>query len=188
MTRKPVLVALVTVATLATLVAVLHANVIQGVFGKKLSIKDAKKYRLVWTSKDATIDPTTFLAVTNGASIFYTAEATPSRFGQAVMPAVGWVEKKGTLKYTDKAHVYGPITAVKVKAGALSVAAKDVFIPILNAPMATRIALQLNSGEQSFCALFPGLQGLIKKNDPTKGVFLSINAEANSGSCAQLID
>ena len=64
----------------------------------------------------------------------------------------------------------------------------QVFIPMLNAPLASRVAIQLNSVGARYCALFPGQQGLIKKNDPTLGVFLALHAEANSMPCSQLID
>ena len=153
------------------------------VSGKKLLIKDnanTSKRKAVWISKDAaftaTGDPTV-----NGATVaIVNPNLAHCRTDVWQLPAANWSNKNGKFKYKDKGLVNGPVKSAVLKAGLIKIVAKGsgIDFPLLhNGPQGSVGALVFVDVLRA-CALFPGAQGVLKKDDSAKGAFIAVKAEA----------
>jgi len=100
------------------------------------------------------------------------------------MPPLLWVPKKGgAFAYKDKALANGPILNATLKNGQIKINAKGPLMDygLLNfLGQASGIRATFTVGSTPVCALFPGTQGKVKKDDPVKGIYSASKAEAPS--------
>jgi len=190
--RKCLLTVWCAVLALGTTVA--RADVL--VAGKTLTIKDnvtPTKKKVLFLSKDPTFAVGSLDPTAQGASLtlssrgctcfgpnqtFCFPKETSSTW---LMPALGWVSKKGAFSYKDKLLANGPVLSASIKNGQIKISAKGSQIDygLLNFPgQAAGVRVQFVVGSTPVCALFPGAQGSVKKDDPAKGVYTAGNAEA----------
>jgi hypothetical protein len=197
--RKPMIRALFAFCLLAAGVAALWAGSLVDVpvTGKKLLIKDPakpEKRRAIYLSKDesfstAGIDPTV-----NGVRFMLLGQS-PSQFDEFPMPAGGWKEKKpGRFVYNDKDHVNGPVVAGILRNGIVKVVVSGSGMTFGirgvaggQGPITANLQI-VNDDVVNICTTFPGMDGEVKKNDGEKGLYLAVNAEAPTMSCAAIID
>ena len=197
--RTPMLRSLVACSLLVAGAAALWAgvNVDIPVSGRKLLIKDPakpEKRRAVYLSKDESFS-TAGMNPTAGGASFILISNSPGQFDQFPMPAAGWEEKKpGRFVYKDKDAVYGPVSAGVLKDGIVKVVVRGAGmtfaikgVPGGQGPITADLRT-VNGNVYNICTTFPGMDGEVKKNDPDKGLYLAVKAEAPSMSCAMIID
>jgi len=197
--RTPMLRALLAFCLLAAAAAALWAgtSVDVPVSGKKLLIKDPaklEKRRAVYLSKDESFS-TAGMDPTVGGARFMLVGSSPNQFDEFPMPATEWQEKKpGRFVYKDKDRVNGPVAAGVLKDGIVKVIVRgsDMTFAINGVaggqgPITANLQT-INGNIFNICTTFPGMQGEVKKNDPDKGLYLAVNAEAPTMSCSTIID
>lgn len=151
------------------------------VSGKKLAIKDnanTAKRKATYLSKDESfvvgaIDPTAsgatlqFLGATQDSSIFQ-------------MPAAGWVASGTKFKYADKNAANGPVIKAQLKDKNVKASLKGAQLdyPLIGTGPQGTIGVRFTVGATVICSVFPGSQGTTKKDDPIKGVYTAVKAEA----------
>jgi len=171
------------------------------VSGKALTIKDnvdpARK-KATFLSKDptfsaGTLDPTTggaFLTLSSRACHCYGPGGTdclPNESSASwYMPSFLWTGRNGAFTYKDKLLANGPVATATIKNGQIKVLAKGAqmdygLLNFLGQPSGIRAALVV--GTTPVCALFPGSTGVVKKDDPVKGFYSAVKAEAPA-ACA----
>ncbi len=105
------------------------------------------------------------------------------------MTASGWSRTKKGFRYADKTGANGPVTAATLARGKLAVMAKGAGLgyALLGAmpQQGIAVAVVFPGGSTAVCAAFPGAAGVLKKDNPVKGVFVAKNAEA-PGTCDAL--
>jgi hypothetical protein len=185
--KKPWLVALA-VASSLILAGVAHAQSDIFISGKKIVVKDnvdAAKRKVVVVSKDKTFNVTGLDPTVGGAFFYLVDPALGQQSSEFFMPASGWTNKNGKFIYTDKDLVNGPVKKAKLKNGLLKLVLKgdQIDFPVLGAPLGEVGGVMSVTDlfpVTRICFLFPGLQGTVKKDSPTKGIFKAIKSEAPS--------
>lgn len=170
-----------------------RADVLVG--GKTLTIKDTvdpAKRKATFLSKDpgfvvGALDPTmggAFLTLSSRACHCFGPDNTnclPTQSSSSwYMPAFQWTPRNGAFTYKDKLLANGPVVAATMKNGQIKVLAKGAQMDYgLRAFLgqASGIRATLTVGVTPVCALFPGLQGVVKKDDPVKGFYSALKAE-----------
>lgn len=152
--------------------------------GKKLLIKDnamSSKRKATWLVKDPAFVPSSVLT-TSGAN-FSLINPTNTDVCNATywtLPASGWTEKNGKFKYVDKTLANGPVKRATAKAGLVKITAKGsgIEFPLLHNGPQGSVAATFRFAGTLYCTLFPGAQGMLKKDDSAKGAFVAVKAEA----------
>ena len=153
------------------------------VAGKTLIVKDSlkpNKKSVVLVVKDPTFVVAPSDPSVSGAT--FQLVNPPELSGVWQMPAgANWKIKNGVFTYKDKDHVNGPINVATFKPGVIKVMAKG---PLVDYPLfgvlggQGTIGVRMSIGSRNVCADFPGALGRVKKDDPVKGVFAAVDAEA----------
>jgi hypothetical protein len=164
--------------------------------GKRIVVKDNTKpvkRSAVVISKDGNLNVTGLDPVVGGAT-FYLIDPFPGQTSSTFqLPASGWSSKNGKYTYVDKKLVNGPVKRAKLKNGFLKLVLKGSAIdfPVLGVAPLEQVGgvLELSTAFATvkICFLFPGSQGTVKKDSPTKGIFKAIDAEA-PGDCPAIIN
>lgn len=154
------------------------------VSGKKLLIKDnanTSKRKAVWLVKDPAYVPTS--PVASGAFVTIVNPVNTGDLCNSTswnLPASGWTEKNGKFKYVDKTLANGPVKRALLKAGLIKVVAKgsQIDFPLIQHGPQGSVGATLYINGHTACALYPGAQGILKKDDSAKGAFIAVKAEA----------
>jgi len=155
--------------------------------GKLLTIKDnadPTKNKATFLSKDPTTGGA-FLTLSSrachcfgpGNTSCFPTESSSSWY----MPAFQWTSRKGAFTYRDKLLANGPVLAATIKNGQVKILAKGAqmdygLLDFLGQSPGIRATVTI--GVEPLCALFPGTQGVVKQDDPTKGQYSAVKAEA----------
>lgn len=171
-------------------IALAGLNVSVPIAGKKLLIKDnadTSKRKAVWVSKDPNYVPTSPIAGGAFVRLVNPVNEDVCNFTQWALPAANWTEKNGKFKYVDKSLANGPVKRATLKAGLIKITAKGSAIqfPLIHNGPQGSVGATLFVGGSTSCALFPGEQGTLKKDDSAKGAFVAVKAEAPA-LCPQL--
>jgi hypothetical protein len=165
------------------------------VSGKKLLIRDnvdATKRKAVYLSRDPTFTTAGLDPLSAGAR-FFLLNTTVFQVDSFDLPAVGWTDRgNGQFRYKDKDMLYGPIINARIKNGLVKIVAKgdQMTYTLLDGPPSGQgtISAHLVLTGRFICSVFPGMEGVVKKDDSAKGVYRVVKAEAPSDSCAQILD
>jgi hypothetical protein len=155
--------------------------------GRKIVVKDnvvAAKRKVAFVSKDqklvaGALDPTD-----NGASFYLVDPSLGQQSSVFDMPASNWESKNGKYVYTDKGLVHGPVKKAKLRNGRLKIVLKgiDIDFPVLGVAPLSEVGgvftVNAQVGVFNVCFLFPGDDGVVKKDSPAKGVYKAVNAES----------
>jgi hypothetical protein len=164
--------------------------------GKKIVVKDnvdTTKRKVSFVSKDETFNATG-LDPTLGGATFYLVDPFPGQQSSTFqMPAGNWSAKNGKYTYADKDLVNGPVKKAKIKNGLvkLVLSGSEIDFPVLGvAPLGEvgGVLTVTNAFDSTtICFLFPGMEGTVKKDSPTKGIYKATNAEAPD-FCPAILD
>jgi len=160
----------------------------QAIRGKLLLIvdgTDAKKRKIVFKAKDASIDTSAGSGidpVTDGAVFQVFNDAGTGDSACFDLPAAGWTRKgkpaKPTFRYRDKKFAMGPCSLTTVQdAKSLVVVCQAKVRPIdysLDEPAQDRVGVRFRSGGTEYCTVFGGK--VLKDKQKTK--FRAKNAPA----------
>ena len=155
--------------------------------GKKILVKDSSdttKRKVVLLSKDPDINTVSLDPTVAGASLFLIAPGLNQLSSAFLMPASGWTVKNGKLKYKDPDLVNGPVKKALVKNGQIRAILKgsEIDFPVLGVAPLGEVGGQFTvfggGIDTRFCFLFPGDQGTVKKDDPDRGIYRALKAEA----------
>jgi hypothetical protein len=153
---------------------------------RKILVKDSAdtlKRRVVVLSKDENLSITGLDPTVSGAE-FFLVDPFPGQLSSTFsLPSSGWTSKNGKFKYKDRNLSNGPVKTALLKQGLLRVVLKGSAInfPVLGvAPLGEVGGVFTLPGPVTtrLCFLFPGTTGKVKKDDPVKGIYRAIKADA----------
>ena len=154
------------------------------VAGKLLVLKDkadASKRSGRFLATDSTLRTIGLDPLAGGAELRLFGASTTQRDTWA-MPASGWSATKKGFKYVDRAGAKGPVTAATLTKTKLAVTAKGASLGYVlrgTGPQhGIAVAVVFPASSTAVCAVFPGTAGVVKKDDPAKGIFSAMRAEA----------
>jgi hypothetical protein len=149
---------------------------------KKLVVKDSTdpaKYAVKIVAKDAAIVTTDYNPVASGLHLNIGSVDRNVNSNSVFMAQAGWKAVSKGFLYSDKDGASGPVLKVKFLAGKLVIKAKGAGFnfALLGQPQSGSMAFDVYGG-QDLCGLVPGADGLVKKDDPEKGIYVGIKGEA----------
>jgi hypothetical protein len=154
------------------------------VAGKLLVLKDkadASKRSGRFLTNDSTLRTIGLDPLAGGAELRLFGPSTTQRDTWA-MPASGWSATKKGFKYVDRAGVKGPVTAAALTKTKLAVTANGAGLGYVLRGMGPQhgiaVAVVFPASSTAVCTVFPGATGVVKKDDPAKGIFSAMRAEA----------
>src|SRR5690606_11967307 len=144
----------------------------------KDKVDPAKRKGLV-LAKDPAIDATIADLSLSGA-LFLLVDPSPGTASVFDLPASGWTRKRTKWKYRDPDLLHGPVKSAILKDGLLRLVLKGSALefPVLGVAPLGEVGGIFSVGTARYCFLFPGAAGTVKKDDPAKGLYKAVGADA----------